>query len=156
MLLGNTAWYSGNMKSPARHAVVDTRTGELYDIQLVPRGRAIGGPWVKVFQRSKVALLLKHPELRSTSYRVFMYLEGVTAWHNQVPGSAEVAAALDLRRDVVARSYGELLRAGFIVKHRGRYHLSPEIAWKGTERELDAFCRELYAAPVLLLGGTRG
>lgn len=136
----------------ARHAVIDTTTGELYDIKLVPRRRAIGG-WVKLFQRGKRELLLGHPNLRGQSLRVLAYLETVSSWHNLLPSAAETAMVLSLLPPNVSRAYSELTRAGFIVKLGTRYHLSPLVAWKGTEREWDLFCRELYE-PKLLIGGS--
>ena len=132
------------MKGVPRHAVIDTITGEMFDIRLVPRKRSPGG-WVKLFQQAKVDLMLRNPSLCGQSYRILAYLEGVSSWHNLIPGPAEVSKALDIPRPSVSRAYADLSDAGFIVKVGTRYHLSPMIAWKGTDREWDAFCRELYA-----------
>ena len=99
---------------------------------------------MKLYKQAKQHLLLAHPELRGESLRVLAYLETASEWHNLLPAASETAAALNLLASNVSRAYTELSRCGFIVKIGNRYHLSPMIAWTGTDKEWDSFCRVLY------------
>ena len=101
--------------------------------------------WVRLFQDSKRALLLRHLRMRGQSYAVLHYLETVSGWDNSIPSTAEVAEAINWRQPNVSRAYRELLDGEFILKRGTRYYLSPLVAWKGTQKAYDAFCRELFA-----------
>ena len=139
---------------PARYDVIDRTTGEVFDIKLVPRYKAAGGKWVKVFVDGVQALVCDNPHFRGQTWRVLYYIEAHTTWGtNEVPTPTEAASALSLGRTVVSRSYSELALAGAIFKRGTRYYLSPVIGWHGTVKQLEAAYRELYAgdhAPSLL------
>lgn len=123
------------MRKRERHyGLVDLATGELYEARITPWRGEVGG-WMKVFQDTKRALLMRNPRLHGQSYRVLTYLETVVGWGNVLPSPAVVAQALDLQRQAVVRAYRELLDGGFILKREGLYYLSPLVGWKGTERD---------------------
>ena len=127
-----------------RYGIVDLATGELFEGVITPWRRGVGGKWVRVFQDSTKALLLQHPELHGQSHRVLIYLTAVVEWGNHIPTSAQTAVALGLQASAASRAYGELIRAGFILKRDGTYYLSPLVAWKGSEKQLDEAYQQLF------------
>lgn len=124
----------------------ETVRGELHLWQPSP-----GGAWVRVFQASKKALILQHPELHGQAHKVLSYLEAVVGWGNLLPQPKEVAEALGLVLRVVFRAYSELIQAGFIIKKEKAYYLSPLVAWKGNEEQLQQAWKMLPAPPSLLV-----
>lgn len=128
-----------------RLGAVDLATGEVLEVIITPVYRQIGGKWVRLFQEGKRRMMLEHREVHMQSYYVLSYVETMSTWNNEIPSAAELAGVLKLGRTVVARAYGELRKAGFIIKKGTRYYLSPLVAWKGNERQLEEACRELFA-----------
>lgn len=127
-----------------RFLFIDTETGERFRANITPERRGLGGRWVRVFQDTMQRLAERHPELHGQSYRVLAYLTGVAAWNNALPSTGVVAVALGLQPSAVRRAYGELSRVEVILRRDSVYYLSPLVAWKGTERQLEAACQELY------------
>ena len=111
---------------------------------------------MRVFQDAVSRIVLDHPELRGQSLRVLLYLTSVTKWDNSIPNPASTAQAMNLHRSHVSRAYGDLVAVGAIIKRMDGYYLSPLLGWKGTERQLDAFCRELFTDGRLALPAGRG
>ena len=106
---------------------------------------------MRLFQDSKRELYLAHRhELQGQSKDVLHYLETVSAWDNGVPPAYQVALDLGLLREAVSRCYTQLVKAQFLIKHNGRYFLTPLLVWKGTEKQFQAACKVLlYEQPVL-------
>ena len=144
-----------------RFIFIDTETGERFRANITPERRRIGGRWVRVFQDAITRIAVEHPELQGRSLRVLLYVAGVVKWDNAIPGPSATATALGMRQPNVSRAYRELMAVGAVIERDGGYYLSPLMAWKGTERQRDTACRELFAdvrlaLPVSRMGAAAG
>lgn len=134
-------------KIVSNYVSLDQATGEYYRQVLLPVSGTVELPWVKVYEgKAQQVAIGEGAPLHGQSYRVLWYLAGGVEWHNQIPGTAATAAALGIQRAAAVRAFGELVGAGYILKHGTRYHLSPALGWKGSRSELRAFYREVAEA----------
>lgn len=126
-------------------ATLDEKTGRLvFDVKLVERGKR-GRRFLKLYQDAVLAVVLRHPELQGRTLRVLLYLVGRGDYHNRAPSTARAGEDLGMQQSNVARAYKELEGARALVKLDGVYYISPDLCWKGTERQLQQFY-ELLAA----------
>ena len=124
--------------------LVNKKTGEVFDAELrITRQKQLGGKWVKVFQDGKRELMRRSPGLQGQSYRILHYLEAVVAWGNMIPYPSQLATDLHLHASHASRAYGELRKAGFIIKRDRCWYLSPLVCWKGSAKELAEAYRQL-------------
>ena len=130
---------------PFSKRLTDPETGQEYAVIVAPVQPRMG-KWVRLFQDGKLRLMRQHPEVRGQAYQVLAYLEATSTWTNAVPSAALTAQRMGLNRVSVARCYAALLAAEFVLKRDGIYYISPFVAWKGNERQYNAFCRELFDA----------
>ena len=130
--------------------LVNKKTGEIADVDItIHRG---GGRFMKVWQDTGWQYRLK--ELQGRSLLVLYHLMATANWQNQVPETSETAQALALKQVNVSRAYSELIKAGFLYKRDGIYHLSPLFCWKGSDKQLGQAIEELLATPVKALRET--
>ena len=101
---------------------------------------------MKVYLES-AEMIKRHREVHPAAWRVLLYLERQVTWGNEVPSTAETAEALGDHQSAVSRSYGELVKAEFLIKRRTRYFLSPAVGWKGTYDDYRLAYREMVAEP---------
>ena len=124
--------------------IFDAASGQFVG-KITPARPKIGGKWVRLFQDQKLRMMQAHPELTDRAYRILSHLEAVSKWDNALPSATAVAKQLTMNRAVVARQFSALQRAEFIIRFDGVYYLNPLIVWKGTEKQMEAKCRELFA-----------
>ena len=123
--------------------LVDPETGESFGVLVGKLQGNLGRKWMRLFQDTKQQLLREHPELYGSSLRVLSFLETYATWENRVPTPTVLAETLEMNRSSVSRSYGQLLKAGFLIKWGGEYRLSPLVYWKGNERQYNELMEEL-------------
>lgn len=116
--------------------VADTETGQVLQVQLVPRGGALRGEWIKAMSNAVEAIGLEN-ELTDGDVRVFVVLMGRAMWDNYVViNVAELARDMGRDRSSLHHALGRLVEHGYLIKGPkvGRspsYRLSPHVAWKG-------------------------
>jgi len=118
--------------------VEDTRTGERYNLFLekVQASDDGTGPWMKLYLGGTSRLLSKAGRLSGEVLWVLLHCEALVSWGNLLPVPAKMAHRLGMLRQHVSRAYGELMRAGFLLKYEGDYYLSPVVGWRGTPTQL--------------------
>ncbi len=124
--------------------LVNTRTGEIApDIMVVQRKqKKTGGRWMKLNQ-DPMAFLANRKDIRGETLRVFILLTAVADYRNLLPTQKRVAQKLVINQAQVSRAYKQLSEIGFVYKKEGNYYLDPRVCWKGTQKQMDAACREL-------------
>ena len=123
----------------------DPKTGVItFEVKAVGREKR-GRRFLKLYQDAMLDLTLKHPELQGKALRVLNYLIAKGDYQNRVPSTGRVAEALGMHQSHVSRAYGELEKAGALVRLDGVYHTSPALCWKGTEAQLQEMYRQLEA-----------
>ena len=124
---------------------VDQKTGELTLQVRSAATKRHGRRFLKLYQDEMVALAERHPELRGGALRVLNLLVGVGDYQNRVPGPSRVATRLAMQVSNVSRAYGELVKAGALIKRGGDYYVNPRLCWKGTDAQLEETYRLLAA-----------
>ena len=135
--------------------VEDTRTGERYNLYLekIQPLEDGSGPFVKIYLGGKGRLLRENPWLHGQSHVVLNHLEAAVSWGNLLPTPAKIAPTIGIRPEHAHRAYGELLRAGFILKRDGHYYLSPSVGWRGTPTQLKEALKLWYPETMPALAG---
>jgi len=105
-----------------------------------------GGKFMKLWQGTGWERRIKG--LQGNSLRVLWYLVSVASWNNEVQGPSDTAIGMNLRQPHISRAYGELIKADFLYKVNGIYHLSPYFCWKGDDYQYQQACRELSMTSV--------
>lgn len=123
-------------------SAINRQTGEILDILVAPRKSHIGGKWVRLFQDMQERLALDK-SLHGETRRVLAFLMSKSDYENKVPGPSVVARLMGLRPNHVSRAYSELKRVGVLFVSEGFFILSPELCWKGTEKEFEQVCLKL-------------
>ena len=136
-------------KRTNRYKLYNPDTKELSSFTLRVEQDRIGGKWMRLFQEEAIALTEKN--LHGESYRVLFRLMGLADYNNNVPDTRKIAELLNIKRSNVCRAYRELLDSEILIEKGGGYYLTPRLAWKGNEQQLEAAYKELYAVKVKAL-----
>ena len=131
------------------YGLYDSDSGEFLHTLILPVKRKVGGRWMRIFQ--DMAEVVSRKKLRGESYRVLWYLLSVSDFNNIVPGTGKVGEAIKIKRASVCRAYRELKETGILIEKDSLYCLSPFLAWKGNDQQLEARCRELLVPKVKVL-----
>lgn len=140
---------SDNSYQPVPPTLADPDTGELWDLQAVPRrAKYNGGPWLMVMQQMSQEVAYSQ-ELKPVDYQILWVLVGILKWDNHLMlNVSQLARDLGKSRPTVSNSIRRLIDAGLLVRgpRNGSvvtYRLSPDLGWKGSHKGRSALQNEM-------------
>ena len=149
---------------PARHkqhrGYIDTHTGEQVDlvVQVVRRGQAAGGGWLKTMQDALTRIV--RDDVTDGDRTIFIELLARADWENYILiNVSELALEIGRSRQTVSGALSRLVDHGYLLRgprvgRSSTYRLSPDVGWKGTDQGHADLQRKMRERGMSVVEGT--